>query len=347
LSLKVQVSKEYKLGLLVVMGAILFFISLNLLKSGLSAGSSNEYYAVFDDATGLKAGNEVQLNGVKIGRVLEIKLHPKNPAYILAKFNLENTDIEVPSSSEAWLISTDIVGTKCIDLRLDLSDTASTELLADGDTLNSKKELTLEQEFMAHLDPLKDKTEKLITRVENIIVEINELWDSSASYTFEESVYAARAAIGTYKQVVSNLTDMINRESKMATIIASNIKIIKDSVLINMNEIKDVAANITSIKGDFMSSGLIIEMADLNISMTQLNALILKIDNGEGTLGALTKSTEFKDAIKVTQTSLDKLLEDLEADPMKYIGFSIFGKKVQGLKLTPAEEKILNDWLAR
>jgi hypothetical protein len=32
---------------------------------------------------------------------------------------------------------------------------------------------------------------------------------------------------------------------------------------------------------------------------------------------------------------------------MKYIGFSIFGKKIQGLKLTPEEEKILNDWLAR
>jgi phospholipid/cholesterol/gamma-HCH transport system substrate-binding protein len=170
-----QVSKEYKLGLLVVIGAILVFVSLNLLKSGLNIGSSNEYYAVFDDATGLKAGNDVQLNGVKIGRVLEIKLHPKNPAFILAKFNLENTDIEVPASSEAWLISTDIVGTKCIDLRLDLSDTASAELLADGDTLNSRKELTLEQEFMAHLDPLKDKTEKLITRVEDIIVEINEL----------------------------------------------------------------------------------------------------------------------------------------------------------------------------
>lgn len=342
-----EVSKEYKLGLLVVIGAILVFIALNILKSGLNVGSSDEYYAVFDDATGLKAGSEVQLNGVKIGRVLEIKLHPKNPAFILAKFNLEYTDIEVPASSEAWLISTDIVGTKCIDLRLDLSDTASTKLLADGDTLNSKKELTLEQEFMAHLDPLKDKTEKLITRVEDIIVEINELWDSSASYTFEESVYAARSTIGTYKQVVRNLTDMINRESKMATIISGNIKIIKDSVMTNMSRIDDVAANIKAIKGDFMSSGLINEMADLNVSMTQINVLIVKIENGDGTFGALTKSTEFKDAVKVTQTSLDELLANIQEDPMKYIGFSIFGKKIQGLKLTPAEEKILNDWLAR
>ncbi len=342
-----EVSKEYKLGLLVVIGAILVFISLNLLKSGLSIGSSNEYYAVFDDATGLKAGNDVQLNGVKIGRVLEIQLHPKNPAYILAIFNLENTDIEVPASSEAWLISTDIVGTKCIDLRLDLSDTASAEMLANGDTLNSKKELTLEQEFMAQINPLKDKTEKLITRVEDIIVEINELWDSSASYTFEESMYAARAAIETYKQLVSNLTNMINRESQMATIIGGNIKIIKDSVMIKMDGLNDVAANITAIKGDFTSSGLITEMASLNISMTDLNTLVIKIEQGEGTLGALTQSTEFKDAVKVTQTSIDELLEDIEADPMKYIGFSIFGKKVQGLKLTQEEEKILNDWLAR
>ncbi len=341
------VSKEYKLGLLVVIGAILVFVALNLLKSGLNIGSSDEYYAVFDDATGLKEGNDVQLNGVKIGRVLEIKLHPKNPAFILAKFNLEDTDIKVPASSEAWLISTDIIGTKCIDLRLDLSDTASSRLLSDGDTLNARKELTMEQEFMAHLDPLKDKAEKLITRVEDIIVEINELWDSSASYTFEESMYAARSTIGTYKQLVGNLINMINRESQMATIIEKNINILKDSVMIKMNALNVVSANIASIKGDYTSSGIFEEMADLNISMAEINALIIKIDKGEGTFGALTKTPEFKDAVKVTQSSIDRLLDDIEADPMKYIGFSIFGKKVQGLKLTQSEEKILNDWLAR
>lgn len=341
------VSKEYKLGLLVAIGAILVFLAINLFKSGLNIGRSNEYYAVFDDATGLKAENEVQLNGVKIGEVLEVKLHPTNPSFIIAKFNIQNTDLKVPNSSEAWLLSTDVLGTKCIDLRLDLSDTASSVLLADGDTLKAKSEMSLEEEFKAHLEPLKNKTEKLITRVEDIIVEINEMWDSSASYTFEESIYEARAAIGTYKQLVGNLTDMINRESQMATIISGNIKTIKDSVMQNMTAINNVAANITSIKGDFTSSGLITEMANLNVSMTQINSLVEKVNNGEGTFGALTKSSEFKDALKVTQTTLDELLENIEEDPMKYIGFSIFGKKVQGLKLTPEEEKILDAWLAR
>lgn len=341
------VSKEYKLGLLFVIGGILIFLSINLLKSGLNFGQSNEYYAIFDDASGLKVESQVQLNGVKIGEVLEVGLHPTNPSLILTKFNIENTDLKVPKSSEAWLISTDLVGTKCIDLRLDLSDTASAELLTHGDTLNSKKELTLEEEFKFHLAPLQDKTEKLITRVENIIFEINQLWDSSASYTFEESVYKAREAIGTYKQLVSNLIDLINRETQLVTNITANVKTIQEGFLQNMDSFNSAAANIVAINSTFNSSGLLVEIAEMNVTLSDLNVLIKKIDNGEGTLGALASTTDFKDALKSTQTSLDLLLTNMAGDPMKYIGISIFGKKIEGLILTHEEEKLLRDWLER
>src|SRR5688500_14500311 len=101
------------------------------MKTGLNFGASNEYYAVLENAEQLKPENEVQLNGGKIGEVLEVGVHTKNPRLILAKFTIENTDIQIPRSSEAWLLSTDFLGTKCIDIRLDLSDTASKEWLVD------------------------------------------------------------------------------------------------------------------------------------------------------------------------------------------------------------------------
>lgn len=342
-----EVSKEFKLGLLAVIGLVLVLLGINFLKTGLGFGRSNEYYALFDNGTGLKPENEVQLNGVKIGEVLEVGLLPKNPTLILAKFSVDEDNLNIPSSSEAWLISTDMLGTKCIDLRIDYSDTASTVMLKDGDTLNAKKETTLEEEFKRHLDPLRNKTEKLISRVEDIIVDINELWDSSASYTFEESVYKAREAIGTYRQLVTNLIDLINRETKVVSSIATNVTTVKDSVLMKMNALNAISTNVTAVKGDFSQSGLILDIANLNTGMVELNALLKRVDNGEGTLGALTKTDDFQQAMKATEQSMDLLLEDLTADPMKYIGLSILGKKIEGLKLTPEEEQILKDWLAR
>lgn len=342
-----NVSKEYKIGLLVIIGALIIFIALNFLKSDYVFGKSNEYYAVFENATGLKVGNEVQLNGVKIGEVLEVKLHPKNPVYVLAKFNIQNEDLKVPKSSEAWLISVDVISTKCIDLRLDLSDTAAVELLQDGDTLNSRIKTSMDQEFIKQFEPIKHKTELLISRVQNIIVEVNQLWDSSASYTFEESVYEARHAIGTYRQLANNLIQLINGESHRIAGIKENINSIKDSVMHKMKVINTVASNINEINGQISSISLIDEIAVLNLTMTDLNALVLKMNNGEGTLGALTKSTDFQDELKKTQLSIDSIIESLTADPMKYVGLSILGKKIEGLILTKEEEKKLKEWLKR
>lgn len=342
-----EVSKEYKLGLLFVIGGIVVFLGINFMKTGLNFGASNEYYAIFDNADQLKPENEVQLNGVKIGEVTEVELHPKNPRLILAKFTIENTEIQIPRSSEAWLLSTDFLGTKCIDIRLDLSDTASKELLADGDTLNSRKEMTLEEQFKLQLEPIKNKTEQIIVRVEDIIVEINELWDSSASYTFEEGVYTAREAIDTYKHLARNLTDLINRETKMVTTIKENVATLKDSIMNRMDEIKAISAHVTSIKSDYAASGLVTDIANLTLAMADITANLKKVENGEGTLGSLLDTTKFNPALKSTKRSLDLLMDDMEADPMKYIGLSILGRKIEGLTLTKEEEKMLRDWLER
>lgn len=342
-----RVSKEYKLGLLLFIGIMLFFVGINFLKSGISFAGSNEYYAVFDDATGLEPGSQVQLNGVQIGEVADVQLHPEKPYLIITRFTIENTDLKIPKSSEAWLISVDLIGTKCIDIRMDVSDTASSLLLADGDTMRSKKELTLAEEIKAQLDPLKIKTQKLVGRIEDMIVEVKDMWNKSASYTFEESLYEAREAIDTYKQLVQNLTNIINRETRMVTNIVGNVNTVKDSVLINAQAFQSVSRNVTAIKGNFNTSGLLIEMADLNVNMEELNLLIEKINNGQGTYGALTKTKELQNAVKETKVAMDLLLADMAADPKKYIGVSLLGKKVQGLQLTAEEEKILKEWLNR
>lgn len=341
-----KVSKEYKVGILVLIGALLIFQGISLLKNGLFAKDYNEYYAVYNNATGLEVGNEVQLNGIKIGEVLEVKLLPSNPTKVLTKFNIQNKNLKFPTSTVAWLSSVDVLGTMCIDLKYDINDTKS-PTIQDGDTLISSHEMTLEDELMAHLNPLKDKTETLVGRVENIIFKINELWDSSASYTFEESIYHAREAIGTYKVLVSALINMVNRESQMASTISVNIDEITENITQKMDRIDKLSTNISSISEDFSSSELFIDVAELNVSMTDLNALIEQINQGEGTLGALMNTEEINQQKEVTEKSMENLLNNMTADPMKYIGLSIFGKKVQGLMLTPEEEKILRDWLAR
>lgn len=339
------VSKEYKTGILVLIGAILFFIGINYLKTAFSFGDKREFYALFDNANGLEPENEVQLNGIKVGEVLEVGLHPLDPKWVLVKFSFEKEEIEIPKTSRAWLISSDILGTKCIDIQIDYSDSASTEFYQNGDTLNAQHESSLEEELNEQIGPLKEKTEKLIGAIETIIVDVKSFWDTSGAYTFDESVYHAREAIGTYQQLAQNLTKFIAADSYLITHITNHVNDVKDSVMNRKTNFDQIANQITTVNSDISSTGLLTEIANLEIVMSDMNTLLESVKEGQGTMGEFVYTPEFKDAIAESKKAADNLINEVTANPSKFIGISLLGKKVQGLQLTPEEEKALHDWL--
>ena len=62
-------------------------------------------------------------------------------------------------------------------------------------------------------------------------------------------------------------------------------------------------------------------------SSNRLSATLEKINNGEGTMGALINDKELYDNLNKTSKNLEELIADLKENPNKYVQFSIFGKK--------------------
>ncbi|MBK7128817.1 MAG: hypothetical protein IPH66_05545 [Crocinitomicaceae bacterium] len=71
------------------------------------------------------------------------------------------------------------------------------------------------------------------------------------------------------------------------------------------------------------------------------------VNSGEGTVGALLHSDSLYNALISTNESVQHLLDDMVANPNKYVHFSLFGRKVKGVQLTAEEEKKLRDWLSQ
>ncbi len=51
------------------------------------------------------------------------------------------------------------------------------------------------------------------------------------------------------------------------------------------------------------------------------------INQGEGTMGRLMSDEALYDSLTVATSNLAVLLEDLKANPGRYVQFSVFGKK--------------------
>lgn len=340
-----KVSKEFKVGLLVVLGLLLLFIGVNFLKGGAIFGKSREFYAVFDNSSGLQASNEVQITGVKVGQVLEVKLHPTRHGKVLVKFSIDDDELQIPKFSEVWLISSDILGTKALDIRIDTVARQEINYYQSGDTIFSKMEMTLEDQINEEILPLKKKTEELIGSVEQIIVSVNAFWDTSAAYTIDESLYEVRDAIGTFADLANNLSILISKETEMIDKILKDVHVITDNLAGKSDQISNTIDNISAISDTLADSEIKSVILETKQTLTELNGVLAMVNNGEGTLGALLHNDSLYNGLVSTNHQVMLLLDDLQTNPNKYIHFSLFGRKVKGVQLSSQEEQRLRDLL--
>jgi phospholipid/cholesterol/gamma-HCH transport system substrate-binding protein len=104
---------EIVVGLFLVIGLTAFgWLSMRLGEvSWLTGGKNYTLYAEFDNISGIKTGSEVQIAGVSVGSVAELRLNDEGRA--VAVFKLNN-GIKIPKDSIASVKSQGIIGDKFI-----------------------------------------------------------------------------------------------------------------------------------------------------------------------------------------------------------------------------------------
>lgn len=324
-----KVSKEFKVGLLVVLGILLLYVGVNFLKGNAIFGRNREYFAIFDNANGLKTSNEVQINGVKVGMVDAVNLHPKTPEKILVKFTILDDELLIPKGSYVELISSDIMGTKALDLRLNTEPVAKADYYQIGDTLHSEVETGIADQISEELLPLKRKTEELIGSVEGIIGSINSFWDTSASYTIDESLYEFRDGISKFGDLANSLTVLIENETKVVNDVLENTESITANLASKSGQINNTIDNISAISDTLAATDIKSVILETQQTLEELNGVLTKVNNGEGTVGALLHTDSLHVELMQTNQAIQDLLNDMEANPNKYVHFSVFGRKIK------------------
>jgi len=104
---------EIVVGFFLVLGLVAFgWLALRLGEvSWLTGGTTYTLYAEFENVAGIKNGSEVQIAGVAVGTVAELRLNKDGKA--VASFRL-NKGVQVPKDSIASVKSQGIIGDKFI-----------------------------------------------------------------------------------------------------------------------------------------------------------------------------------------------------------------------------------------
>ena len=108
-------AKYTKLGILIVFSLAILIWGLSFLK-GNDIFKQNDYYHVYyNRVDGLVKSNEVTLNGYQIGQVTDVKFAPDRSGRLIVSFSV-NSEFKIPVKSIARIVSSDIMGTRSIEI---------------------------------------------------------------------------------------------------------------------------------------------------------------------------------------------------------------------------------------
>ena len=309
-------------GLLGIVILVVTYFGIGFLKGSQLFKDTGKYYVYYDRVDGLNTSSLVLVNGYKIGKVAKIELLPDKDCKLLVTLELQN-EFPIPDSSVAAIVSTDIMGTKGIEMHF--SD--KTTYHKPGDFLIGKTQENLKDQISAEVLPVKRAVEDLVVEITDVIDIISGVFNEDTRKNLEESFASLRNSLVHLEHSVGHLDNIMAKETDDIVDILANVKTLSDSLAASSDEINDFINNISTFSDTLVALNLTRTVNEVNSVVAKVNEVVDRVNRGEGTLGELIKDNTLALQVENATMNLDKLLTDIRVHPKKYINLSVFGGK--------------------
>ncbi|MBS1773544.1 MAG: MCE family protein [Bacteroidetes bacterium] len=308
-------SKEARIGLLVALALLIFFAGFYFLKGSSLLSRENTYYAYFDDVQGLQSSSPVQIKGLGIGRVAKIEFSKEKVKVTLSI----SKKVKLMEGTTVKLIATDLLNTKA--LRLDLGS-GSNELPNKAE-LQGSQEGGLLDNLSGEISPLITDIRKVVATLDTVMLGVNNMLNTETREHLKNSVAALEVTMKNF----SNLSAKLNNESNQLASVIRNANSITSNLAANNQQITNIMHNAEGISNQLANAPLEQTIKDLQATVSQLQGVISKVNNNEGSLGMMVNDKQLYNNLSETLKTLNLLIADLNAHPSRYINVTIFGKK--------------------
>ena len=295
-------SDELKVGITVVVAALIFIFGVRYFADLPIFGGRYALATAFDEAGGLVAGNDVRINGVKVGTVDDVRLNIER-RQVAVGMSLDG-DVAIPEGSYAEVVGISALGTIYVEITL-----------GDGPPLPAGA--TIPGRGSDLLGQLTDRAPELLGGVDTLIggagatfSEVRRLLGNPES-DLRQTLAALRSSARTLERILRTEQDQIS------------------SVLAGFDTLSTDLAAFTRASGDSLSQAvqhLSSTLNQLDRSLTQLETttasldeLLAKINEGEGTLGRLVNDPSLYVKLDSAATNINHILENFEENPGRYL----------------------------
>lgn len=309
-------TKEIKAGLIALLAIVGFVILFQFMKGRSLFTTDNSFYAKFDNVEGLAASNPVSINGLKVGQVDEIVpiTEADGKIHFVVKVTVDD-NFQFSKKSTLEVFEPGLMSGK--EMRVNLA--YGQPYAKDGDTLAGAFQLSMMNNISSQVGPVKDQLQVVLKRVDSLTNNANQLLNAQNKEEIRLLLINLNKTVAAFEGT--------SRQTN-ALLASSDPKIQK--MLDNAN-LATVSAKTTLEKYGRVADEVDVQKLNntidkLSVTAEKLNGVISGVQNGEGSLGKLTKDEQLYNNLNSATDNLNKLMEDLKANPKRYLNFSVFGK---------------------
>ena len=303
-----RLSKEIKAAFFVLSTILLFIFGFNYLKGSSILDKQKTIYAVYDEVDGLLVGANVMINGLSIGNVTELDFLP-NSTKILVTLKVKDK-LSFSSKSTASIYETGVLGGLAISIEPVFERES---IVKTGDTLMSSVRPGLTELINRQIEPLSRQLQSTITSVDSIFTGASNVLNKQTQEEIKESI--------------SVLTSAINAINNSSLIIEETLTSKNTQINNTIDNIENISSNLSNVSDELNSFGLSSLLTNLEVSVDGISSVVDKLNSDNSTLGKLINEDEVYNNLNSSIESLNILINDIKANPKKYVHFSVFGRK--------------------
>ncbi|MGM0609809.1 MAG: MlaD family protein [Thermodesulfobacteriota bacterium] len=308
---------EVKVGIFVFAAIVaLAYMTTQVSKGKKVTGDMYDVQVFFENISGLKKNAPVEIAGIEVGLVKDIVLDDSRARVTLAV----RPDVTLHSDSVASVRTRGVLGDKYVEIE---PGSGASPVLKSGERISRS-------ESQADMDQLFQKVGKIADDIGRVAESVSNVMGGKKG---EQDL---RLLVRNLKEMSVGLNRMVQNNANGVDLIVSNLKDfssdLKDVSGTNKQALNKIIANFETASGE------------MKTTMTRMNSLLAKAENGKGTMGKLMSDEQMGQDLKESVASLKNVSKKIDE------GKGTLGKLVNddntGRELDKALEGI-NKYLAK
>ncbi|GAE85605.1 MlaD family protein [Bacteroides reticulotermitis] len=292
------ITKEVRIGIAGIIALCILIYGINWLKGIHMFQPSSYFYAKFENVNGLTKSSPVFADGVRVGIVRDILYDYTNPGNVLVEVELD-TELRIPKGSSAELVAELMGGVR---MNILLANNPREKYMV-GDTIPG----TLNNGMMESVAELMPEIKNMLPKMDSILTSLNTILGDKSIPATLHSVEKTTANLAVASAQMKNLM------SKDIPQLTNKLNIIGDNFVVISNSLKEIDYKATFQK--------------IDATLSNVKTITEKLNNKDNTVGLLLNDPNLYNNLNETTANAASLLEDLKANPKRYVHFSLFGKK--------------------